>query len=414
VTDGIVDKVEDKLALITRNLQEVIGGKRGLDRIRSILATRDLRIYWGTATTGKPHIAYFVAMCKIADFLRAGCEVTILIADLHAYLDNLKAPWDLLQLRAEYYTAAITAMLSALSTLSAANANASVPLDKLRFVRGTEYQLKKEYTLDMYKLASMTSLRHADKAGAEVVKQSSAPPLSGLLYPLLQALDEEYLHVDAQFGGVDQRKIFTFAKEFMPKLGYAERIHLMNPMVPGLAGGKMSSSGEAKSKIDLLDSAKTVSKKIRRAFCEEGVVEGNGVLAFLKMVLFPITAALTVDRSDENGGTVTFRAYADVEAAFVAKTLHPLDLKTAVAAALNSVMDPVRAAFVSPGMRALAARAYPTEQKQTQGWSAKKQRLLDDISSASSSMNDVMVAMLQQMTFDGRADEARQILNNTN
>ena len=29
----------------------------------------------------------------------------------------------------------------------------------------------------------------------------------------LQALDEEYLKVDAQFGGVDQRKIFTFAKK---------------------------------------------------------------------------------------------------------------------------------------------------------------------------------------------------------
>ena len=28
-----------------------------------------------------------------------------------------------------------------------------------------------------------------------------------------QAIDEEYLKVDAQFGGVDQRKIFTFAEK---------------------------------------------------------------------------------------------------------------------------------------------------------------------------------------------------------
>lgn len=28
-----------------------------------------------------------------------------------------------------------------------------------------------------------------------------------------QALDEEYLKVDAQFGGEDQRKIFTFAEK---------------------------------------------------------------------------------------------------------------------------------------------------------------------------------------------------------
>lgn len=46
----------------------------------------------------------------------------------------------------------------------------------------------------------------------------------------LQALDEEYLKVDAQFGGVDQRKIFTFAEKYLPQLGYQKRAHLMNPM----------------------------------------------------------------------------------------------------------------------------------------------------------------------------------------
>lgn len=56
-----------------------------------------------------------------------------------------------------------------------------------------------------------------------MVKASKSPLLSGMLYPLLQALDEEYLKVDAQFGGVDQRKIFTFAEEYMPKVGYAKR-----------------------------------------------------------------------------------------------------------------------------------------------------------------------------------------------
>ena len=115
----------------------------------------------------------------------------------------------------------------------------------------------------------------------------SSPLLSGMLYPLLQALDEEYLHVDCQFGGVDQRKIFTLAEKVLPAIGYAKRLHLMNPMVPGLTGAKMSAS-EAASKIDLLDSAEAVSAKIKGAFCEEGRVEGNGVLAFVKMVLFPL------------------------------------------------------------------------------------------------------------------------------
>ena len=66
------------------------------------------------------------------------------------------------------------------------------------------------------------------------VSQVAHPLLSGLLYPGLQALDEQYLDCDAQFGGVDQRKIFTYAEKYLPALGYAKRAHLMNPMVPGL------------------------------------------------------------------------------------------------------------------------------------------------------------------------------------
>ena len=59
---------QDKFNLITRNLQEVLGEKL----IKQVLEERDLKLYWGTATTGKPHIGYFVPMTKIADFLKAG------------------------------------------------------------------------------------------------------------------------------------------------------------------------------------------------------------------------------------------------------------------------------------------------------------------------------------------------------
>ena len=62
--------------------------------------------------TGAPHVAYFVGMSKLADFLRAGCEVTVLFADVHAYLDNLKSTWDVLKYRAEYYQYVIKGMYS--------------------------------------------------------------------------------------------------------------------------------------------------------------------------------------------------------------------------------------------------------------------------------------------------------------
>ncbi|GIY03023.1 tyrosine--tRNA ligase, cytoplasmic [Caerostris extrusa] len=127
VMNGDHKSPNHRLNLIKRNLQEVLGE----DKLVEILKERDVKVYWGTATTGKPHVAYFVPMSKIADFLEAGCEVTVLFADVHASLDNMKAPWELLDLREKYYEAVIKAMLESIG----------VPLEKLKFVRGKDYQL---------------------------------------------------------------------------------------------------------------------------------------------------------------------------------------------------------------------------------------------------------------------------------
>lgn len=107
----------------------------------------------------------------------------------------------------------------------------NVPIDQLEFVMGSDYQTSSGYTMDLFKLSSVVTEHDAKKAGAEVVKQIDNAPLSGLIYPLMQTLDEQYLDVDLQFGGVDQRKIFTLAAEQLPRINYKERAHLMNPMV---------------------------------------------------------------------------------------------------------------------------------------------------------------------------------------
>lgn len=60
-----------------------------------------------------------------------------MFADLHAYLDNMKAPWELLELRVQYYEQVIKAMLESIG----------VPLDKLKFVKGTDYQLSRSVPL---------------------------------------------------------------------------------------------------------------------------------------------------------------------------------------------------------------------------------------------------------------------------
>lgn len=330
---------EDRVRLLTRGLQEVLQR----ETLENIMRERNLRIYWGTATTGRPHVAYFVPMAKIADFLRAGCVVTILLANLHGYLDSQKAPWDLLDSRTSYYQRVIVSMLKSIG----------VPTEKLKFVRGTEFELSGDFSHDLFRLISQTTLHDAKKAGAEVVKQMSDPLIGSLLYPLLQALDEEYLDCDAQFGGVDQRKIFTYAEKYLPQIGYTKRIHLMNPMVPGLSGGKMSSS-EADSKIDLLDDEETIKKKLSSALCDPNNVADNGVLAFIEHVIWPLFEKFSIESQSKE-----YERYESLVDDFSSGVVTEEQLKDATASYINKLIDPIRKEFQQEELRVLTSRAYP-------------------------------------------------------
>jgi tyrosyl-tRNA synthetase len=340
---------DEKFDIIAKNLQEVVDK----EKLQTLLKERDMSVYWGTAPTGSPHLGYFVPMYKIADFLRAGCTVKILFANMHAYLDNMKSDWELLEHRTKYYEFIIREMLKRIG----------VPLDKLIFVKGTDFQLKENYTLDMYKMSALSTTRDTQKAGAEVVKQVATPKMSGLLYPILQALDEQYLEVDAQFGGVDQRKIFMFAREFLPKIGYEKRIHLMNPMIPGLGeSGKMSSS-EMNSKIDFTDSDKQMKKKINKAFSVDGTVEGNGLLAIAKYIIFRKLEdegkPFLIERPEQYGGNISYDSYGALEKAFAKKELSSIDLKQGLGNELVKFLAPLRE--VVEQNKEFFDKAYPSK-----------------------------------------------------
>ena len=62
---------------------------------------------------------------------------------------------------------------------------------------------------------------------------------------------------------------------------------------------------------------------------------------------FPIEKIdeFTIERPEKWGGNLTFKSYDELEKAFVAKELHPGDLKTATANYINQLLDPVRKHF---------------------------------------------------------------------
>ncbi len=319
---------KQKLELIQRNTQEIVTRE---ELLKLIKGKKQPVVYLGWSITGRPHIAYYVPVLKLADFLKAGFKVKLLLADLHGALDN--TPWNVLEKRYQHYANTIPLMFKSIG------AN----IKNFELVKGSDFQLNKDYFIDLLKLSTSTSINDAKRAASEVVKFGENPKLSGLLYPLMQALDEEYLKVDIQYGGVDQRKILMFARENLPKLNYKPRIEVMTPLIPGLMGKKMSAS-DPSSKIDLLDNPETVENKLKKAYCEAGVVEENGVLAFIKHVIMVLKQdtkeSFIVERPAKFGGNLTFKTYESIEKAFAKKELHPLDLKNALAKEINKLLAP--------------------------------------------------------------------------
>jgi len=337
--------IQERIELIKRNTEEIVTE----EELKALLEKKKQpAVYLGTAITGRPHIAYFLWVLKLADFLKAGFKVKLLLADLHGALDN--CPWELLDKRFEYYSIVVQAMFKSVGA----------DIKNFEIIKGSDFQLKNEYFFDVLKVSTEASVHDCKKAGSEVVKQSDNPKLSGLIYPVMQALDEVYLEVDVQYGGVDQRKILMFAREYLPKIGYKPRVEVMTPMIPGLIGEKMSASKE-ESKIDLLDDEKTVKAKLNKAFCPEGETEGNGVLAFIKHVLMIIKEdkgeELVIERPEKFGGNVKYKSYEELEKDFTSKKLHPLDLKNALAKEINQMLEPVRNAM--KGKEKLIKEAYP-------------------------------------------------------
>ena len=279
-------------------------------------------------------------------FTKSGCRVKILIADLHAALDSV--PWEELEKRYAYYEGAITTMLEVVG----------VSVDKLEFVKGNELQLNKNYFHDVLKLSTFSSIKDCTKAASEVVKLGDNPKLSGMIYPLMQALDEEYLKVDAQLGGNDQRKIMVYARENLPKIGYEARIELLNPLIRGLIGEKMSSSIRA-SKIDLMDDPKSVIKTMNKADCVTGD-PNNGIMALLKYFIFIIkkdnNETFIIERPEKFGGNLEYSSYEEVEKDFVEKKLHPLDLKNGVAAEINKLLEKFQS---NKDLKKIHKLAYP-------------------------------------------------------
>jgi len=180
----------------------------------------------------------------------------------------------------------------------------------------------------------------AEIQGGETAK------VSHVVYPLMQALDIEYLDVDVAVGGLDQRKVHMLAREELPSLGYEKRPAIHTPIVGDLESGEGKMSSSEGITISMEDSAADLDEKVNAAFCPptrdpEGDLV-NPVLELFQYHVFPRFEAVVVERPDEYGGNLEYDDYEALAADLEAGELHPADAKGALADYLDELIAPGR------------------------------------------------------------------------
>jgi tyrosyl-tRNA synthetase len=312
----------DKLAIITRNTEEIVT-KEELEAL--VNSDKQPSAYVGYEPSGKIHMGHVLTVNKLLDLQRTGFKITVLLADVHAYL-NEKGTMEEVQKIADYNKRCFIAL--------------GLDEKNTKFVLGSSYQLDPKYMLDVLKLARSTTLNRARRSMDEVSRNSEDPKVSQMIYPLMQALDIAHLGVDVAVGGIDQRKIHMLAREGLAELGYKAPVCIHTPILLGLDGKKMSSSKGNYISVD--DTPEEMKKKMKGAFCVEGEVKDNPVLALFKYHITPRYPEIVIKRPDKYGGDLHYLSYEALEADFAAKALHPMDLKTAAAEYMNEILEPVR------------------------------------------------------------------------
>jgi len=179
----------------------------------------------------------------------------------------------------------------------------------------------------------------------------------------MQAADIWKLKADVAQLGMDQRKVNVLAIESFPKLGLKKPIAIHNHMIMGLsepktdglsgadaAIAKKMSKSNPDSAIFMTDPREEVERKIKKAYCPEGIVQDNPILDYCKYIIFEKVKDGTikefkVERPEKFGGNVIYKTYEDLEKDFVEKKLHPMDLKASATRYLNELLEPIRIHF---------------------------------------------------------------------
>jgi len=313
--------------LLTRNAEEVVTE----DEVRDLADDPSgKRAYVGYEPSGVLHVGHLLTANKLIDLQEAGFDVTVLLADVHAYLND-KGTFDEIRDTAERMQEQFLAY--------------GLSEDQTDFVFGSSFQFDEDYVLDLHALELETTLSRAERAMSEI-KSGDSVKVSQAVYPLMQALDIEYLDVDLAIGGMEQRKVHMLARDVLPKVGYDAPTCLHTPLIADLTTGEGKMSSSTGVNISMEDSTEDLQEKVNSAFCPptrepEGSLE-NPVLQLFHYHVFPRFDEVVVERPDKYGGNLEYDDYESLAEDLESGELHPADAKGALATYLDELIEPGR------------------------------------------------------------------------
>ena len=339
--------VDERLAFIMREPTEEIVTA---DELHALIETKTHpKHYIGLEISGILHIGSLVMTgFKINDFMKAGINTTVFLADWHTYInDKMGGDWDRIKKVSQYYTEAFKFVCPGVNIVLGSDLYKRTNDYWENFVR-----FSKHMTL----ARTMRSLTIMGRSEAE-----KNLDLSQLLYPPMQSVDIKALDLDIVHAGMDQRKIHMLVREIFPKLGWKVPVLVHHHLLPGLSeplrisldedtgedtriSSKMSKSKPA-SGILIHDDEKTIRNKIGKAFCPVEVTVGNPILELVRYVVFHEFDEFVIERPTRYGGSISYTSYKDIEHDFVTKKIHPMDLKNSTATYINKIIEPIRQHF---------------------------------------------------------------------
>lgn len=311
------------------------------EELRSLLEREHRpKAYIGFEPSGRLTVGHLVCARKMMDLQEAGFELTVFLADWHAYIND-KLGGDLTRIEAagRYMERAFVAL--------------GVDPGAARFRWAHELTGSSEYWLRVVRIAKATSLARTRRAMTILGRSEEEANLdtAKLFYPAMQAADIFELPVHLAYAGTDQRKAHVLAREVAHHFEWPVPVAIHTPLVSSLKGGgrmdpssgalerKMSKS-EPGSAITLPAPPEEIESALQGAFCPSKEVEGNPVVELARYVVFPWEGRLEIPRAEKFGGPLSFATEASFTDAWKAGSLHPLDLKKAVAAALVRILAP--------------------------------------------------------------------------